>query len=528
MSRVYEATAVPESTRFHYDNACGTIKTSNNCFIKFLKILCCCPILLWYSLYVYLFPCIAESCRRFFSCCVCACCRFQDADFPAIIRSIGSFRGLSPSQIAKDIVWVPAAEYFPSLRDSASDPEAAATAVRAAGASSGAKAARATTRAREHHPALFDSGVAPEDVAQGRLGNCWLISTFATLAERPGCIEQLFVARSYSHKGKYTVRIFDGRPSQRRWVTVEVDDLLPRYADGRPLFAHPSPGELWVPLLEKAFAKHLGSYAALEGGHPSWALEALTGDSVFSFLCDTDTDDGAAGGKGGCGRSSRSGAWRRWDMLHVEQQPGRVRIRRSDFVCASLADLHDLLHRYHLNGALIAASTGGGDDSQNKDGIVLGHAYSVLKVAHLADGDVRLVQLRNPWGKFEWTGPWGDRSPQWNDHPTARRLLWTDADDGKFWICMEDLVRMFDKLDICDRSTGLGNLHLDVHERLGCCGPCCGCMKGCCCFWCGCRGLASLCCGHQTESEVSEASCCWRNCRCCFQIGCCRCGCAAV
>ena len=29
--------------------------------------------------------------------------------------------------------------------------------------------------------------------------------------------------------------------------------------------------------------------------------------------------------------------------------------------------------------------------------------------------DVQLVQLRNPWGDFEWTGDWGDNSACWTD-----------------------------------------------------------------------------------------------------------------
>lgn len=38
--------------------------------------------------------------------------------------------------------------------------------------------------------------------------------------------------------------------------------------------------ELWVMLLEKAFAKYLGSYQDLDGKNPAIALEALSGGHV--------------------------------------------------------------------------------------------------------------------------------------------------------------------------------------------------------------------------------------------------------
>ena len=35
--------------------------------------------------------------------------------------------------------------------------------------------------------------------------------------------------------------------------------------------------DFWVPFIEKAYAKIHGSYEAIEGGFPSFALHALTG-----------------------------------------------------------------------------------------------------------------------------------------------------------------------------------------------------------------------------------------------------------
>lgn len=64
---------------------------------------------------------------------------------------------------------------------------------------------------------------------------------------------------------------------------------------------------------------------------------------------------------------------------------------------------------------MFAGSKEGSNDN-DEDGIILGHAYSLLDVYELKvdDQDVRLMKLRNPWGKKgEWDGDWSDKSEKW-------------------------------------------------------------------------------------------------------------------
>ena len=46
------------------------------------------------------------------------------------------------------------------------------------------------------------------------------------------------------------------------------------------------------------------------------------------------------------------------------------------------------------------------------NGLYAGHAYSITSVHkfNTSSGQVRLVRLRNPWGKTEWKGAWSDGS----------------------------------------------------------------------------------------------------------------------
>ncbi len=61
---------------------------------------------------------------------------------------------------------------------------------------------------------------------------------------------------------------------------------------------------------------------------------------------------------------------------------------------------------------MMAATPGSTANNKNDDGIIGGHAYSLISVVEFKhEGElVRLLKMRNPWGKGEWTGDWSDKS----------------------------------------------------------------------------------------------------------------------
>jgi calpain-15 len=106
------------------------------------------------------------------------------------------------------------------------------------------------------------------------------------------------------------------------------------------------------------------------------------------------------------------------------------------------------------NQFIMSASCGVDDVSVSKledMGLVAAHAYTIIAVKQEADSDgeeVRLVQLRNPWGKFEWNGDWSDTSPRWSEE-LRDAVGWSNADDGTFWMCFEDFKRYFKWVQVC-------------------------------------------------------------------------------
>jgi len=71
-----------------------------------------------------------------------------------------------------------------------------------------------------------------------------------------------------------------------RWKLIEVDGFIPVKPDGKSVvFSRGRAGdeELWVLLLEKAYAKAYGCYEHIVGGQPYEAIKDLSGAPGQSF-----------------------------------------------------------------------------------------------------------------------------------------------------------------------------------------------------------------------------------------------------
>lgn len=75
------------------------------------------------------------------------------------------------------------------------------------------------------------------------------------------------------------------------WVAIYVDDNIPCKYD-RPAFTKASENEIWVLILEKAWAKLFKSYESIEAGYCREALRDLTGAPTKTVMTEeTDFDE---------------------------------------------------------------------------------------------------------------------------------------------------------------------------------------------------------------------------------------------
>jgi len=249
-----------------------------------------------------------------------------------------------------------------------------------------------------------------EDVRQGELGDCWFLSSLAALAEyQDGRFLRALLPEqsSLSPAGIYMVRLCLGG----FWREVIVDDRLPSLGGGQYhqqlAYCSTLRLQLWASIIEKAFAKACGSYEALVGGQPSEALAVLTG----------------------------------WPCMVISF--GRKDFD-ADLMWASLCSSYSA-------GFLLTCSTGRGEELRSEVGLAPNHAYSLVAVHEVTttEGQVRLLQIRNPHARCAWKGAWSQRSGNWTPELRSKLRYPADDDAGMFFMAMPDFIIYFDQCTIC-------------------------------------------------------------------------------
>eukprot|EP01006_Ploeotia_vitrea_P053501 TRINITY_DN67795_c4_g2_i2.p1 TRINITY_DN67795_c4_g2~~TRINITY_DN67795_c4_g2_i2.p1 ORF type:complete len:821 (-),score=28.58 TRINITY_DN67795_c4_g2_i2:29-2443(-) len=245
--------------------------------------------------------------------------------------------------------------------------------------------------------------ITPGDIKQGRLGDCWFLSALCLLATRPHLIDRLLITKEWNEEGVYACRFFHNG----KWEPLIVDSNFPT-KHNHLVYASAQHNQLWVPLLEKAYAKLHGSYADIVGGNVHTALSDLTGAPCEVIRLEDDNAD--------------------WDLIWARM----VSSAQANF----------------LMGAS-CGRTGCSAEKWKQLGLISSHAYAIQDV-RAEDGE-RLVRLRNPWGNAEWKGDWREGCPKWTES-LKRKIPRANKAYGEFWISYHDFILRFNSVDICKEN----------------------------------------------------------------------------
>jgi len=257
-------------------------------------------------------------------------------------------------------------------------------------------------------------GIDIDDVVQGELGDCYYIAAITGVSEYPSRITKLFLVNKENKYGCYAVNLYIcGALS-----TIVVDDKFPAYATQWALTCSREE-EIWVMVLEKAWAKVHGNYAVIAGGDSRESLSSLTGAPTTLV---------------------------RHNTLKKE-------------------DLWKLLVEADKKKYVI--STGGATSTK---GLHSGHAYTLMGVIEMNTknaGVARLVHIRNPWGEYEWNGNWSDNCSLWTPELLVQANH-TKADDGTFFMSIDDFYNLYSYVFICQYIDSYKRSDIVIEEHEAC------------------------------------------------------------
>ena len=258
--------------------------------------------------------------------------------------------------------------------------------------------------------------VSPSRIVQGSLGDCYFLSAVSALAEYPERIKSIFITRTTNQAGCYALQVYISGYLQ----ILVLDDFIPcKPKTNEPAFTKSVGEELWVILLEKAWAKANKNYENIEAGDPVEAFSFLTGAPSFQLYNGND----------------KKKIEENWQKLLL----------------------------FDKNNYIICVSAGDSENSTPKDcenvGINTFHSYSVLSIRELDYNltKLRFIQLRNPWGVQEWIGDWSNTSPLWTEE-LKKRVDYANKDKGTFFIEYKDFIKYFGSIVVC-------KYHDDYHSR---------------------------------------------------------------
>jgi hypothetical protein len=260
---------------------------------------------------------------------------------------------------------------------------------------------------------VYDNQVNQGDVKQGQLGDCYLLAAFAALTEFPGLIEQNFkLGGKKSENGYYEILMF----IDEEWQIVILDDYIPCLAQNNwPSFCQPTRNVIWMLLLEKAWAKVNDGWSNIIAGKSVWPMHLITGfPCSMHYFQHYNQED-------------------LWKMITYSDS-------RNDIMTCS------------------AFKTG--------NGIYASHQYTLRFAGEIKDNNgnvVRLVCIRNPWGRCEWQGDWSDNSSLWT--PQLRKQLGVEnRDDGVFYMTFNDFLYYYDCFEVAHSPNYYKNSSLFSHS----------------------------------------------------------------
>lgn len=294
-------------------------------------------------------------------------------------------------------------------------------------------------------------------VLQGTLPDEIFIGALLAVCTFPkyDLLENIFSSRpdDFRNYGVFTCRFY----VEGDWVEVITDTNIPCIRDDTtntytPVYSRSiNPEEMWICLAEKAYAKAVGSYEAIQRVRIQEALMHLTGGSVQqTYLKDEDNEKHAF-----------------WNTMKDHLDSSTLVLILPNEANDDTKDTNSkdgYIVKEDLTSMAIHANN-------RPDHFAPNRFYSVISYKEV--GDLHLLLIHSPWtvtkayddGNISsgdessdvWFGHWSNSSPLWVKYPDVYDMVreglpinWTrKSPNGYFWISIEDFRKYFGSMYAC-------------------------------------------------------------------------------
>ena len=287
---------------------------------------------------------------------------------------------------------------------------------------------------------IYNEKISHEQIEQGSLGNCYLISLIASISHFPKLIigeknkntPHLLYNIEYGDIGYYEIMFFiDGK-----FQIIIIDDYIPFFKEsGNAIFAQSSENYFWVNLLEKAYSKICGGYSSMsksgeENENRYDHFQVFTGYKYESY------------------------------SFYNEEKDKLLIKKDKDEINNIFTKIEENLKNENKKYNIIITT---GTPSENK-GIFLEenyipykHSFSVIDCKSIkinkGENTMKLLLINNPWGRNVYDGGLGKycleniNDDLINLKPYIENNL--NSKDGSFWMDYDTFVKNYDSINIC-------------------------------------------------------------------------------
>eukprot|EP00992_Anisonema_acinus_P000814 TRINITY_DN10293_c0_g1_i1.p1 TRINITY_DN10293_c0_g1~~TRINITY_DN10293_c0_g1_i1.p1 ORF type:complete len:759 (-),score=141.26 TRINITY_DN10293_c0_g1_i1:150-2426(-) len=274
----------------------------------------------------------------------------------------------------------------------------------------------------------------------------YFLLALSQVATNREALKHLFLSCEYHDVGTYVFQFYQTEDIfhvNTGWQCVVVDDLVPCNGEMKPIFGMTKdPNEMWALLVEKAYAKFLGSYCYLHSGDHARAMVHLTGGVTYTDQWDPKLIDGDAQSilwwklkenslHGLFTSAMKYGGVRPRPVSNQRKKTGNEAIEEGQ---TSLRRVDDEYLQWNASGVIVLLAVE----------VPARTAMELLSPRKFME-PLKLLKIKNLYGNHTWAGDWSAKSPLWNKD-IRRYLGATQLDDTVTWMTMQDFISEYDTI----------------------------------------------------------------------------------